>query len=192
MMCVLVQGPSRLVTTWQVYDISMLTFYTKAKDMKRQHQNSGVRVDAEDSDGNLNTYYDYIDEIWELGYGISLQIPIFKCQWVKHQQGVELDEYGFTLIGLDNGGHKDDPLILPQRVAQVFFVLKPKHKKKHDIVIHEKQRIIGLENVTDEEEYNQFDELPFFVDTKRINLLETIISYSYLLLPISALMAMVN
>jgi hypothetical protein len=30
----------------------------------------------------------------------------------------------------------------------------------------------------DEEEYNQFDELPFFMDTTRINIVETKISYS--------------
>jgi hypothetical protein len=30
----------------------------------------------------------------------------------------------------------------------------------------------------DEEEYNQFDEVPFFVDTTRINIVETNISYS--------------
>jgi hypothetical protein len=30
----------------------------------------------------------------------------------------------------------------------------------------------------DEEEYNQFDEVPFFVDTTRINTVETKISYS--------------
>jgi hypothetical protein len=30
----------------------------------------------------------------------------------------------------------------------------------------------------DEEEYNQFNEVPFFVDTTRINIVETKISYS--------------
>jgi hypothetical protein len=70
----LVQGPSWHVTTWQVYDINGFTFYTKAKDKKSHHQNSGVRVDALDSEGNLNTYYGYIDEIWELTYGLSLWI----------------------------------------------------------------------------------------------------------------------
>jgi hypothetical protein len=30
----------------------------------------------------------------------------------------------------------------------------------------------------DEEEYNKFDEVPFFVDTTRINIIETKISYS--------------
>jgi hypothetical protein len=32
--------------------------------------------------------------------------------------------------------------------------------------------------VEDEEEYNQFDEMPFFVHTTRINIVETKISYS--------------
>jgi hypothetical protein len=32
--------------------------------------------------------------------------------------------------------------------------------------------------VEDEEEYNQFDNVPFFVDTKRINIVETKICYS--------------
>jgi hypothetical protein len=63
MMGALAQGPSWLVTTWQEYDINGFLFYTKAKDKKSQHQNSGIRVDAEDSEGNLNTYYGYIDEI---------------------------------------------------------------------------------------------------------------------------------
>jgi hypothetical protein len=31
--------------------------------------------------------------------------------------------------------------------------------------------------VEDEEEYNQFDEVPFFVGTTRINIIETKISY---------------
>jgi hypothetical protein len=101
----------------------------------------------------LNTYYGYIDEIWELSYGLSLQILIFKCQWVKHPQGVELEEYGFTLVDLNNVGHKDDPWILLERVAQVFYVLEPEHEKKH-VVIPGKQRINRVDDVTDEEEYN--------------------------------------
>jgi hypothetical protein len=32
--------------------------------------------------------------------------------------------------------------------------------------------------VDDEEEYNQYDEVSFFVDTRRINIVETKISYS--------------
>jgi hypothetical protein len=32
--------------------------------------------------------------------------------------------------------------------------------------------------VEDEEEYNQYNEVPFFMDTRRINIIETNISYS--------------
>jgi hypothetical protein len=41
-----------------------------------------------------------------------------------------------------------------------------------------KQRIIRVDYVTNEEEYNQFDELPFFIDTNIVNLIETRLTYS--------------
>jgi hypothetical protein len=59
-----------------------------------------------------NAYFGYIEETWEANYGMSLQILVFKCQWVKHTHGVEVDEYGFTIIDLKNIGHKDEPLVL--------------------------------------------------------------------------------
>jgi hypothetical protein len=49
--CLLASGPHSLVKSWQAYDINGCTFYTKAKDSRSQCQNSGVRVDAEDSTG---------------------------------------------------------------------------------------------------------------------------------------------
>jgi hypothetical protein len=67
-----------------------------------------------------------------------VQIPIFKCQWVKHPQGVEIDDYEFTIIDLTNVGHKDEPWVLAATVAQVFYILDSKDKKKH-IVVPRKQ-----------------------------------------------------
>jgi hypothetical protein len=52
---------------------------------------------------------------------MSLKISIFKCQWVKHPQGVEIDDYEFTIIDLTNVGHKDEPWVLAITVAQVFL-----------------------------------------------------------------------
>jgi hypothetical protein len=51
MICLLTSGPHILVKSWQVYDINGCTFYIKEKDSRSQCQNSGVRVDAEDSTG---------------------------------------------------------------------------------------------------------------------------------------------
>jgi hypothetical protein len=65
---------------------------------------------------------------------MSLQIPIFKCQWVKQSHGIEMDEYGFTIGDLENVGHKDEPWVLASTVAQVFYILDPNDKKKHIVV----------------------------------------------------------
>jgi hypothetical protein len=72
MIYLLTAGPHSVVKSWQVYDINDFTFYTKEKDSRSQCQNSGVRVDAEDSTGQKNTYYGYIEKIWEVNYGIFL------------------------------------------------------------------------------------------------------------------------
>jgi hypothetical protein len=79
--------------------------------------NSGVRIDVEDSMEQKNAYHGYIEEIWEINYRMSLQTPICKCQWVKHPQGVEINDYGFTIIDLRNIGHKHEPWILIATVA---------------------------------------------------------------------------
>jgi hypothetical protein len=177
MIYLLAAGPHSVVKLWQMYDINGFTFYTKAKDRMSQCQNSGVRVDAKDSTRQKNTYYGYIEEICEVNYGISIQIPIFKCQWVKHPHVIEVDEYGFTIVELRNVGHKYEPWVLASIVAQMFYILDPKDKNEH-IVVPSKQRVVGVDNMEDEEEYNQFDEVPFFVDTIRIYIIETKISYS--------------
>jgi hypothetical protein len=88
-----------------------------------------------------------------------------------------VDEYGFTIVDLRNVGHKDEHWALALTVAQVFYILDPKDEKKH-IVVPGKQRVVGVNNVDDKEEYNQFDEVPFFVHTTRINIVETKIFYS--------------
>ena len=46
-----------------------------------------------------DTYYGYIDEIWELDYGPNFKVPLFYCQWVKLSGGgVTKDEYGMTIF----------------------------------------------------------------------------------------------
>jgi hypothetical protein len=82
-----------------------------------------------------------------------------------------MDEYGFTVIDLRNVGHKDEPWVLASTVAQIFYILDPKNEKKY-IVVPSKQQVVRVDNVEDEEEYNQFDEVHFFVDTTTINIVE--------------------
>jgi hypothetical protein len=96
---------------------------------------------------------------------------------VKHPQDIEVDEYVFTIVDLINVGHKDELRVLTSTVAQVFYIFDLKDEKKYTVVLG-KQWVVGVDNVEHEREYNQFDDVSFFVDTIRINIIETKASYS--------------
>jgi hypothetical protein len=55
-----------------------------------------------------------------------------------------------TLVDLKNVGHKDDSWVLADRVTQIFYVLDIETRKH--IVVSTKQKIIGVENVEDNDE----------------------------------------
>jgi hypothetical protein len=52
--------------------------------------------------------------------------------------------------------------MLAKHVAQVFYVLDTTNKRVK-VVIPGKRQIVGVENVVDEEEFDQFDEISPFV-----------------------------
>ena len=79
----LARGPSLTILTFQGYEINGNTFYTIAQDKKSSNQNSSVHIDAIDNNGEKDTYYGYIEEIWELDYSPLLKVPLFWWQWVK-------------------------------------------------------------------------------------------------------------
>ena len=64
----LARSPSYTICTFQAYEINRNTFYTIAQDKKSTNQNSGVRFDSIDDNGQKDTYYGYIEGIWELDY----------------------------------------------------------------------------------------------------------------------------
>ena len=60
------------------------------------------------SSGQMNSYFGYIEEIWELDYE-PLKIPLFRCLWVKLTgKGVDIDEYGMTTVNLKELGYRDE------------------------------------------------------------------------------------
>ena len=175
------RGPSSTVLTYKGYEINGNTFYTIAQDKKSTNQNSGVRFDAATENGQKVTYYGYIEEIWELDYGPSFKVPLFRCKWFKLTGGgVKVDEqYGMTMVDFNNLGYLDEPFVLAKDVAQVFYVKdmssKPRKRKdkktistscddpKRHIVLLGKRNIVGVEDKTDmSEDYNMFGEIPLF------------------------------
>jgi hypothetical protein len=105
---------------------------------------------------------------------------LFRCKWVKLTGGrVVVDQkYGMTTVALNNLAYMDEPFVLANDVAQVFYVkymsTKPRKRKdmkmntshdelKRHIVLSGKIIIVEVEDKTDmSEDYNKFDEIPPF------------------------------
>jgi len=86
------------------------------------NQNSGVRIDAIGNDGNKDSYFGVIEEIWELECG-PLMILLFRCQWVNRAGGgITINRYVMTIVDLKKIGYKDEPFVLAKDVAQLFYV----------------------------------------------------------------------
>jgi hypothetical protein len=154
-----------------------------AQDKRSTNQNSGIRIDTTDPNGNKKTYYGRIEEIRELDYGPNFKVPLFQCQWVKViGGGVTVDQhYGMTIVDLNNLGYRNEPFVLAKDVNQVFYVkdmsTKPKKGKTNDnssnnepkchIVLSGKSNIMGIEDRTDvSEDYEKSNAIsPFTINS---------------------------
>ncbi|KAK1603028.1 hypothetical protein QYE76_008043 [Lolium multiflorum] len=95
----------------KMYEINGIHF-TIDQDKKSTNQNSGVRFDAKDENGQTTTYYGYIEEIWELDYGPTFKVPLFRCKWVK-LSGIHIDDkYGMITVDPNNLACLDEPFVL--------------------------------------------------------------------------------
>ena len=61
--------------------------------------------------------------------GASISLPMGKLSG----GGVTKDEYGMTIVDLNNLGYRDEPFVLAQDVAQVFYIKDMSRKPKKGI-----------------------------------------------------------
>jgi hypothetical protein len=84
---------------------------------------------------------------------------------------VTIEKYGARVLDLSKVGYKDDPWILANCAAQVFYAeqiicnneKKSTNKSKH-AVFPGKQQAIGVDGVSDMEDFNQFNDMSLFID----------------------------
>ncbi|GJT36016.1 helitron helicase-like domain-containing protein [Tanacetum coccineum] len=89
-----------------------------------------VKYDAYNINGSCNHKTSILLGCFTLDMGTRLQIPLFKYDWVNHKSGgVKRDKLGYTLVDLNNLGHKVDPFVLGSQALQVFYVKNPVDKK---------------------------------------------------------------
>ena len=106
---------------------------------------------------------------------------MFWCKWFNliGVGGVKVDpQYRMTTMDLNNLGYGDEPFILANDVAQVFYVkdMSSKPRKRRDkeantsygepkrhIVLSGKRNLVGVEDKIDvSEDYEKFHEIPPF------------------------------
>jgi hypothetical protein len=104
---------------------------------------------------------------------------LFWCKWVKLTGGgVVLDQkYGMTIVDLNNLAYMDEPFVLANDVAQVFYVkdmytkMRKRNQQKNTlfdepkrhIVLSGKRNIVGVDDKTNiSVDYNKFYEIPPF------------------------------
>jgi hypothetical protein len=75
------------------------------------------------------------------------------------------------VLDLNKTGYKDDPWIRANRAAQVFYaeqIIPDNEKKSTDrlkhVVFLGKQQAIGVDGVSDMEDFNQFNNMSLFID----------------------------
>ena len=150
------QKPSPTVLTYQAYDIGY-TFYTEEDDKKTSYQNNSIRIECMTvNEADKRVYYGTIKEIWELDY-VKVKVALFRCAWIPLGH-VKVDDYRETCVNKTTMAYHADLFILAGDATHIFFAEDPLHKNGH-VVMHGKRRVLGVDDVADEDEYDEFAEL---------------------------------
>nr|GEY50962.1 hypothetical protein [Tanacetum cinerariifolium] len=129
--------------------------------VKNRSRPKGSIVEGYVSDEVVSFCTSYIDGIPDIDVLESRSKALFKCKWVDNIWGVKVDKDGFPCVNLFIDSYSSDLFILVKQATQIFYVEDPSDTR-WNIVMHRNRSIVGVENVVDEDEYNQFDELPPF------------------------------
>ena len=71
-------------------------------------------------------------------------------------------------------GYREQPFMLANDVAQVFYVKDPDpaNKEEHHVILQGKKKIVGVEDVVDDEDCDKFEDLPPFGENVELPLID--------------------
>ena len=99
-------------------------------------------------------YYGFIEEIWELDYGLEeLKVPLFRCKWVRVPKGTMMDKYRMRTVDFKHLAYLDEPFVFAKDVVQVFYGKNLGDGGGGHVVLQGKRKIVGVKD-TNEEEVN--------------------------------------
>jgi hypothetical protein len=91
----------------------------------------------------------------------SVEGSFFYCQWVWLEE-ITTDSEGFTTVDLTKTTNKDDPFVLTRDVMQVLYAKDNKTNGRLKVVLEGKRKIVGVDGLTDKEDYKGYQEMPPF------------------------------
>ena len=69
-------------------------------------------------------YIGVIEEILVIHYA-TFEVPLFKCNWINSNTGVETNELGFTRVDLWKEAYMNEPFNMAFQAKQVLYVTDP-------------------------------------------------------------------
>jgi len=113
----------------------------------------------------MNKHYGRIEEIWELRYADVGIFPMFRVRWAK--QVLQEDDYFTTMVIPPRNesvnvlaiSALNGPWVLAKTVSQCFYIKDP-IKPSRVVYRRGKRSIVGMDEVNDKEDYDQFDDYP--------------------------------
>jgi hypothetical protein len=100
-----------------------------------------------------------------------LKVALFYCQWVRLEE-ITTNSEGFTTVDLTKTAYKDDPFVLARDVMQVLYAKDNKTNGMLKVVLEGKRKIVGVDGLTNEEDYKSYQEMPPFETNVPLPILE--------------------
>ncbi|KAL8557599.1 hypothetical protein ACS0TY_004884 [Phlomoides rotata] len=121
-------APHRCVRKYTGCIVNGVRFLTIERDCRRKSQNSGITVEGNHGDVNID-FFGILTDIILLDYVKDRHVTIFKCEWfdlgTKKRVGIR-KEGNITSIRVTGRWYESDPFILADQARQVFYINDPK------------------------------------------------------------------
>ncbi|KAK8708671.1 hypothetical protein V6N13_059709 [Hibiscus sabdariffa] len=131
----LAYGPDIRAQKYMGCIVNGVRFHTKARDKHLTSQNSGVTVEGNLEEDQIN-FYGILTDIIQLNYIKDYKVVLFKCKWFdldNKKRRIHRDGHLLS-INISKYWYESDPFILSVQAKQVFYLDDTKLGKDWKVV----------------------------------------------------------
>ncbi|KAK9045784.1 hypothetical protein V6N11_051692 [Hibiscus sabdariffa] len=164
----LAYGPDKRAQKYTGCIVNGVRFHTKARDEHLTSQNSGVMVEGNHEEDQIN-FYGILTDIIQLNYIKDYKVVLFKCKWfdLGNKRRRIYKDGNLLSINISKCWYDSDPFILSVQAKQVFYLddtklgkdwrVVQKFHHRHLYDVPEKQ-VVENDDVSDvDDEFETYD-----------------------------------